>query len=305
MPEFRKILFPTDFSAASKAALDHALMWAELYDAELLLLHVLSLKTADPFHPEHHFPAPEELQERLRQLADSEMKELLATHGDRPLRIREMVDNASSVERGILDRIENEEVDLVVLGTHGRRGPAHLVMGSVATEVLHRSDRPVLVIPARCERGAGTLRRILAPTDFSPPSREAAKFAFELARKVDAAVELFHVLPNLELTMPVNPGGISPYASLVADLEPRARDALAEMAEKAGDDLLVETHVWQGPPAATILERAAGSEADLIVIATQGHSGLDRLLLGSVTERVARLASTPVLALPARLAVAN
>ena len=100
---------------------------------------------------------------------------------------------APEVDRGILEFSETEDVDLVVLGTHGRRGAAHLLIGSVAAEVLRRSERAVLVVSARCKRPAGRLRRILAPTNFSSPSRHAVAHARTLAAATGAKLELLHV----------------------------------------------------------------------------------------------------------------
>ena len=299
MLKVARILCPTDFSEASKHALDHALLWTDLCGAELLLLHVLALRSADPFNPEHHFPSQEELEKRLHSLATSEMAALVAPHRHRELEIRELVRNAPSVERGILDFAAAENADLLVLGTHGRRGAAHLLMGSVATEVLRRSDRPVLVVGERDGRPPGRLERVLAATDFSEPSKVAVRHAIALAKEVGAQLELFHVLPDLEVPLPINPadGGLAP--AIVRDLEPATLAALDDLAKQLGEGMAIETEVWHGPAAATILNRAIETRADLIVVATQGHTGLDRLLLGSVAERVARLAPCPVLVVPA------
>jgi len=298
MLRVRKILFPTDFSPASRAALDEALLWAEVHGAELHFLHVLSLRTADPFNPEHHFPEAEDLFARLHELASSEMATLLAAHQEEPFRIRETIQTAPEVDRGILDYAEEQDADLVVMGTHGRRGAAHLLFGSIAAEVLRRSVRPVLVVPSRGERPAGRIRRVLAPVDFSAASRFAVAHARVLAGAVGATLELFHVLPDLEVPLPMNPAGLGASATVVTDLEPAAESALAELVAAPGAEARIETRVWHGPPAATILNRAAETATDLIVLASHGHTGLDRLLLGSVTERVARLAACPVLVLP-------
>lgn len=299
MLRIRKILFPTDFSEASRAALDHALLWAELHDSDLLLLHVLALRTADPFHPEHHFPEPDELEARIHALAESEMAKLLEDHQEKPLRIRKTVRRAPEIERGILDFAEAEGVDLLVMGTHGRRGPAHLLIGSVTAEVLRRSDRPILVVPSRDGRAAGRFRRILAPTDFSPSSLAAAGTARHLAAETGAVLELFHVVPELEIPLPMNPGGLGPAATLVQDLIPAARAALDRIAAEKGPKAEIETEVWQGSAAPSILNRAAETDADLVVLSTHGHTGLDRWLLGSVAEKVARLSKCPVLVVPA------
>jgi nucleotide-binding universal stress UspA family protein len=262
---------------------------------------VLALRTADPFHPEHHFPEPEELEGRLHQLAESEMAGLLAEHQDRQLKISKAVRRAPEIERGILDFAAAEGADLLIMGTHGRRGPAHLLMGSVTTEVLRRAELPVLVVPARETRPAGRLRRILAPTDFSRPSLDAVATARTLAADTGAALELFHVVPELEVPLPMNPGGLGTLATPVVDLIPAAREALERIAAGPGAEATISTEVWQGPAAPSILNRASETDADLIVVATHGHSGLDRLLLGSVAEKVARLSTCPVLVVPARI----
>lgn len=296
----RKILFPTDFSPASRAALDHALVWAELHDAELELLHVLTLRTADPFHPDHHFPEPGELLARLQTLAESEMKGLLAPHRERVLRITETIERDAEVDAGILERAQDGGATMIVMGTHGRRGPARLLIGSVASEVTRRATCPVLVVPARGTRPAGTLQRILAAVDFSASSRRAAAHARALALETGAALELFHVVPDLEVPLPMNPAGLAAPATLMRDLESAARDALSEMAEAYGRESRVTTEVWHGPAAVTILNRAEEYGADLIVVGAQGHGALDHLLLGSVAEKVARLARCPVLIVPAK-----
>ncbi len=301
MLRVRKILFPTDFSEPSRLALDQALMWAEVQDAELILLHVVATRPMDFVEPEARFPDPEEITARVQELAKTELARLIAPLQDRPLRLRQRVFVAPDADQGILDVAHEENVDLIILGTHGRRGAARLLIGSVAAEVLRRADRAVLVVPSRGRLRAGRLRRILAPVDFSEPSKHAVAEARALAAAAGAQLELFHVLPNFEMPLPMNPGGFGGASSIVADLEPAARDALDAMATEAGPPAKIETELWQGPAAPSILNRAEATEADLIVLASHGYTGLDRLLLGSVTEKVARLAHCPVLVLPPKL----
>jgi nucleotide-binding universal stress UspA family protein len=300
MLRLRHILFPTDFSEVSRSALDHALLWSDLGEADLHLLHVLSLRTADPFNPEHHFPEAEELYERLSGLARSEMAALLEPHRDRMLRIRESIERAPEVERGILDAATADDADLIVMGTHGRRGPAHLFLGSVVSEVLRRAERPVLVVPGRDGRKAGKLSKILAPVDFSPISKRAAADAAAIAQATGAALELFHVVPDLEVPLPMNPAGLGAASMVVTELVPAAREALSTLAAALQVEGSAAIEVWHGAPAPTILNRAAETGADLVVIGTAGHTGLDRLLLGSVAARIARLAPCPVLVVPGR-----
>ncbi len=299
MLTIRKILHATDFSPASRPALDFALLWAEIHEAELVLLNVLTLRTADPFNAEHHFPQPDELLERLQTLADSEMSTLLEPHRNRPLEIREIVRTGFDPEREILAVAAEVGADLLVLGTHGRRGPAHLLLGSVAAVVLRGADCPVLVVPSRHTRPVTALKRILVPVDFSDASRKAVRHAAELAMTAGARLDLLHVIPPLDAALPMNPGGIG-AVSIVSDLEPAAKAELESMIGELPAGVSAQSAVWHGAVVGSILNRAQESEADLIVLGTTGRTGLDRLLLGSVAENVARLSDRPTLVVPPR-----
>ncbi len=296
----RKLLFPTDFSESSRAALDHALLWAEVGDAELLLLNVVSFGGADPFDPEHHFPEPEELFERLQVLARSEMARMIESQHGRTLHLREFVRRAPSPASGILAFAREHDVDQIIMGTHGRRGASRLLMGGVTAAVLRGASCPVLVIPSRHPRPAGRLRRILAPVDFSQGSRRSLDLARRMAELTEADLELFHVVPDLEVPLPMNPGGAGLATTVARELVPAAREALADIAAECGPQVRVSTEVWHGPPATTILNRAEEAGADLIVIGTEGRTGFDRLLLGSVADRVSSLSKVPVLVVPSR-----
>jgi nucleotide-binding universal stress UspA family protein len=296
----QKVLHPTDFSPASRAALPAALFLAELYDAELLIEHMLVFRSADLAHPEAHFPAPEELFEKLQAIAASQLGELLHGATERPLRLRQRVVRAPDETRGILDRAEEEEVDLIVLGTHGRTGAMHLLMGSVAAEVLRRARCPVLTVPSAV--GAHPFRklsRILAADDFSAPARRALDHAAALAREVGAELDIAHVLESPEMPVPPGPVPIGWGSTFYEELEPTVRAGLAEDRRARAPECAGRDHVLRGRGALALIEAAGQEGADLIVQATQGRTGLDRLLLGSFAERVARLAHCPVLTVPA------
>jgi len=296
----RKILYPTDFSPASQAALPAALFFAELFDAELRIEHVLVFRSADLAHPEAHFPQPEELFDKLHSLAASQLGLLLAGAAERPLRMREKVVRAPDETRGILDRAEEEDVDLLVLGTHGRSGPLHLLMGSVAAEVLRRSRCPVLTVPSGARaRPFEKLLRILAADDFSAPARRALDHAAALARTVGAELDVAHVLESPEMPVPPGPMPVGWGSTFFEELEPTVRAGLAEDRRARAADCPGSDLVLRGRGALALVDAAAKEGADLIVQATQGRTGLDRLLLGSFAERVARLAPCAVLTVPA------
>lgn len=134
-------------------------------------------------------------------------------------------------------------------------------------------------------------RKILVSTDFSPPSLEALRYARELAAKTGAELHLLHVC-----TIPVHVyPGYSPVPVLNTDVEAAASKALDELAATNG---ALAHKMRVGIPADEILREAKEIGADLLVMATHGRSGLARVVIGSVVERVLRHSPIPVLAVP-------
>ncbi|MBI3328735.1 MAG: universal stress protein [Nitrospinae bacterium] len=141
------------------------------------------------------------------------------------------------------------------------------------------------------------IHHMLAPTDFSAYSMQAIDYAFALAQKFGAKLSLLHVIE-----MPAYPvdGYVPPIqaTTLLEDLDRNARIELANILSKAeGTNVEVARHVVLGKPYREIVHIAAKENVDLIVMATHGRTGLSHLVMGSVAERVVRLAPCPVLTL--------
>lgn len=143
-----------------------------------------------------------------------------------------------------------------------------------------------------------TLSRILVPTDFSPSSDAALEYAKMLAERLSVSMHVLHVIEEPDVA---GGWGSEVYISEL----PRIREAAQREAEKRLNGIFtanergrlkVSTEVADGRAARTIVEVARQQEIDLIVMGTHGRSGVARLLLGSVTEKVLRTASCPVLA---------
>jgi nucleotide-binding universal stress UspA family protein len=144
------------------------------------------------------------------------------------------------------------------------------------------------------------IARVLCPTDLSEASAHAAEWAVVVARYYKASIAALHVLSPIVLAVP-GPARSSDGESVqVSDLERalQATGALFATATAAG--VAVDILVDVGQPASRILDRAASLPADLIVMGTHGTSGFEHLVLGSVTEKVLRKGSCPVLTVPPR-----
>lgn len=131
------------------------------------------------------------------------------------------------------------------------------------------------------------IKRILIATDFSNCSKKAYAEAVQLARQLNGTVLLTHVIE------PIGSVHIEPLAYLELKLG-QALDRMAHPAREEG--IKVETHLFKGDPAAEIIKAAKDLQCDLIVMGTHGRTGMPRLLMGSVTERVLRASPVPIVA---------
>lgn len=295
MIEIRRILVPTDFSPTARQAFDLGLILARGLGAEIHLLHVLVFHEDDPHNPAHHFPAPASIRRRLGELGESEMAELLGSSAGSEVEVERVQRRGFDAASAILEYAGESAADLIVIGTHGRRGLTHFLLGSIAEKVVRHAACPVLTVrgtePPAQERAVG---RLLVPVDFSEHSRSALAAAHELAGRYGAGVEVLHVVEDLSY-----PSYYGFGANLGQELLKRARAALDKLVtDVLGPGAEVERHIVQGRRAAPEIVRFAEQDGvDLIVISTHGHSGVVQLFYGSTVERVIQLSSVPVLTL--------
>ncbi len=293
MPRFQRILLATDFAASSEAARDHAAALAARHGAELHVLYVHVL--LQDVYGWTGYPGLAEFEKEV----EAEVAQTVKKHAEqipRPdgVQIIEATERDASAAPAILRYADEHAADLIVVGTHQRRGVPRLFMGSVAAEVVRSAQVPVLVVGPK-HRVPEDYDCILAPVDFSEPSMAALHCAADLAQEQGAKLLAVHVVDTM--TLP-------PYfdADFFEAGREQAWDSLEEAVAQAKLPVTPELVVSTGRVHERLVELAADHGADLIVMGCLGLTGLDRLLLGSVTERVLRSAPCPVLAhrLPAR-----
>lgn len=141
-------------------------------------------------------------------------------------------------------------------------------------------------------------RNILVAVDFSQTSEDALAVAAELSRVSRARVHLVHVVPNVHIPYAIEPIGVDFAAYLRQNAEAANRQLVDMAARHPIEPSRLTTTVLSGPPAVEIVRYAQEQAADLIVLGAHGHGLIDRLLLGSVAERVARRAPCAVLMVP-------
>lgn len=293
MTGITRILVATDFSATADTALAYARRLAGQFDASLHLVHAFEDPfTTAAFASELFATVPLPLRQQLLQEIQTRLDERLPRAD--AIRFQGTATIATGPTwKTIGEYAASIGADLIVMGTHGRGGVTHLLLGSVAERVVRTAPCPVVTI--RQEPGPAT-QRILVPTDFSETSDEALRYAVLMAARLGATVQLLHVLDD-----PLIGGGLSPDAYLVEAPTLRTgmlRTAQQRVAERTvADDpaVRIESEVLFGHGAKTIAEYAAERGVDMIVMGTHGRTGVAHLLLGSVAERLVRTAPCPVL----------
>jgi nucleotide-binding universal stress UspA family protein len=146
-----------------------------------------------------------------------------------------------------------------------------------------------------------TIKRMLCASDFSPASRPALGLAQELARALKAKLILFHAY---EPSVPIGNGGYLP-PSVMHEMLTATRDAAAQSLKRLARSpqakhVRISTLLAEGPAATAIVRAAKKNRVDLVVMGTHGRTGVRRLLMGSVADRVIRTASCPVLVVGGR-----
>lgn len=283
-----RILFARDFSPSSERALAYGVYLAKRCDAEMHMVAVRVLSN-DPFHPPEE---PATALDRLREQFKERSRRSFRQRGFDPgsLHVHHAVMRNAAAAPAILNYAESHDIDLIVMGTHGRRGVRRVLLGSVAEEVVRLAPCPVFVAREDGRAAPPSIQRIVVPIDFSPPSRSAVEYAVRLAAHCSARVELVHAIADLEIPKEY---GIEPIVITSPEVEERVQEELEKWAAAFGiNDTATQARF--GDPVRVVVDYADG-EGDLIVLATRGRKGLNRVFVGSVAQDVIRRARRPVI----------
>ena len=293
MIEFKQILCPMDFSDISLRSLAHAVAIANWYEAQLTVLHVVP--TFEPTQVRVHVGEPVLVDAMSREQVLEVMHRSLDAAALPPG--AQVIAEAGDTPKTIVDQALSNHAELIVMGTHGRRGFQRLLLGSVTERVLRDAPCPVLTVPPQAQGVSPdvTFKRIVCPIDFSPSALQALGFALDLARQADGRVTLLHVVEWLAEEEPraSTHFSVPEYRRyMVEDAQERLRNLVAEESRTwvEIDDLVVFGRAHR-----EILRSAETKPADLIVMGAQGRGGIGLALFGSTTQQVLRGAMCPVL----------
>lgn len=292
--KLQNILFATDFSPSADSALSYTVTLARRYDAEVLSVNVV------PHAPFVEAAQPDPARTKL--LAEQRMTDLARSESFRAIRHKELIDEGEVPE--VLSKLVREySIDLIVISTGGRKGPAKLLLGSVAEEVFRNAECPVLTVGPHAARweSDGHLGHILYATDFGAESIHGLPYAVSLAEENRARLTLLHVAPEpgVALTEP-EPGTLPVFDRQEAEASTQSQlRALVPEANTLWHE--PEFKVEFGSPAETIVKMA--ETADMIVLGVKRPTPLTKHLGAGVAYRVACDARCPVLSVGPRYRV--
>ena len=273
-----KILVCTDDSPASQGAVSAAFDLARACRSRIFLLYALE------FYPYYEYSQPDalgmvpavgqeffDLRERAaREHLDSRKRDA-ARQG---LELEVRLQTGTPVYAEILAAANEIQPQLIIMGRRGKSGLERLLVGSVTARVIGHTAHPVLVVP---RNAALSFKKILVATDGSPASQAAGKLALSMAK--NTGVQLTAVTAGY------------------GELDPKQAKALVRdlAAEAKRQDLDLIPLTPGGRPEEAIIQVATAKQTDLIIMGSYGRTGLKRLFMGSVAERVIGQATCPVL----------
>lgn len=295
MIQLRHILLARDFSPFSDHALGYAVDLARRTGSTLHLFyaHVLHAAPFGPAAPASSRPSEEHVRKRL--LEDADGTPLPEKYPKIEIHAGTGSDMAAAPV--ILSYADDHDIDLIVLGTRGRRGAARMLLGSVAEEVVRRAKQPVLTVhkpddAAQADPPRPIIERILVPVDFWQHSRGALRHAHAIAQLYEARLDLLHITEERHQPTFYEEGDAT-------HKHISAQKAEEQLRTFYGDSVLTEladgdVHVTSGQAADQIIQFAKKRGSDLVVMSASQRSGVHRFLLGSVAEKVIRYIPAPV-----------
>jgi nucleotide-binding universal stress UspA family protein len=292
MFKLSNILFPTDFSPCADQAMEHAVYLSRKYGAELHILNASSIHVEIADYSGY----VEKINAELKEAAINNINSAIKAHKADDLKIKQVLCSPKPAGPMIIQYAGTQGIDLIVMGTHGRRGLGHLFLGSIAEEVVRLAPCPVFTVRELKEpMPVEEIERILVPIDFSDHSKKALRYAKEMAAIYGARLQLLHVIEE-----PIYPAFYTTAHNAVSftskpDVRAEAEKEMERfLKETSGTDFAADINVINGRAARDIVKFAESNATDLIVIATHGLTGIKHLLMGSVAEKVVRLAPCPV-----------
>ena len=281
-----RLLLATDSSEFSEGVIREAIRMARRCGSKLTAISVIET------NPEFESTAPQVL-EKMEKEVRGHLDSVQARAKQEGVACETTISEGEDSYKHIVDEAAAQKSTLIVMGRRGKKGFRRLVMGSTTSWTIGHSPCSVLVVPRNAQV---EFKSIVVASDGSPHSAAAASEAIGIAKRNSAKLTVLAVVPA-DIAMPTDIDFATIAREKLADQEMQSAEknakAVKEAAQRAGVD--AQAFVMSGKPADAIIEIAKDKSADLIVVGSHGRTGLDRLLMGSVAERVIVLSTCAVL----------
>jgi universal stress protein E len=281
----RTLLVGTDLSSRSDRALHRAALMAREFKARLLFLHVVD-------------------DDQPRAMIDQDRRQATALLDSQALNLAELANAHPDVlvKMGdpfevIVETAREQQADLIVMGAHRKRLLRDIFVGTTIERVMRTGNAPVLMVNAYPN---GSYRRVLLAVDLSDASARAGRAAKALGLMGSAAVSIMHAFrPYAKALLGRAGANQDVITKHVVHTAAEVASELTSFLDQEGlNDERYEITLEEGDPFGTIKDSVKRQNPDLLVIGTRGHTGLKRLLLGSVADEVLRQVECDVLAVP-------
>lgn len=285
MEKIYKILCPVDFSTVSENTVKYAISFGKQYGIEPEILHV-STKPPEVYY--RFFPDITGYLKAIEEDTESQLNKFIQKIDTQ---LKSTI-RYGTIYQEIIQFAQEEHIDLIIISASGFSTSDQRSLGTTAQKIIHKADCPVLTVYGR--KTQANIKKILCPVDLSPQSYQGLFRAADLARKFDAQIYLLHVVELYDFKK----SKIKKFAST------KSFSKLGEQLQQeieippAIKDIAIEKVIRRNMDAAEeIASFAAENQIDIITLTTHSRSYLPRVLLGSVTEKVAHIAPCPVLIL--------
>jgi nucleotide-binding universal stress UspA family protein len=286
-PTLGGIVVGFDGSPASLAAIETAAGISSANGWKVHVVSVLAPMSAYRINPGVDEPASQ-IEDLRIQLRDAAIRDAIGEQVKRASWTRQVV--VGKAAQGIANVAEKRCARLIILGRSQRRGLERFLGGETATQVLHSTAIPVLLVDDELRQPS----TIVAAVDFRMASARAAAFALELLQG-KGALYLVHVEEPVEV---LPDGSVAPEQDYPAEALALFRRLLARLRPPPG--VAVETIILNGAPVPAIAEFSERVGADLVAVGNRGLSPVARMILGSVSLGLARRVHLPILIAPVK-----
>ncbi len=278
----QNVLIATDFSRASSEILHAGMNFCHAYGAHTYILYVLP-QTEFALAGFEAYAAARDVAKRDMQNLDDQLRQQYSREQGKDY---ELLISEGDVADSILATARDKHIDLIIVGTHGRKGLSKALLGSVAESIFRHSEIPVLTVgpQARHLHPSGP-RRLLVPVDFTAASQHSARYACALAREHHADLVLIHAIEDAK-------GGAMADLECLKHTVEQSLEELVQCEVKPGQ---VQFIARLGRAVPTVLDAASEFEADMMVVGVHTYPGLLDHLRSQTAYDLVRQAPCPVL----------